>query len=84
MSDIIRLEIEEIARRVCREEMEAVKAAVEPFVMSPKAADHLHVKPATLRYWVNTRYKGIPFHKAGARVLFKLSELDEWSREQVS
>jgi hypothetical protein len=83
MSVIIE-EFEAIARRVFRESARLMQAAVEPLVMSRKAAEHLHVKPATLRYWVSVKYKDIPFHRAGARVLFKLSELDKWSREQVS
>ena len=86
MSAIIE-EFEAIARRVFREEIESARlmqATVESFVMTRKAAEHLHVKPATLRYWVSVRYKGIPIHRAGKRVLFKLSELDVWSREQVS
>lgn len=84
MSAIIE-EFEAIARRICREELGALasQASVEPFVMTREAAAHLHIKPATLRYWVSTRYKGIPFHRAGTRVLFKLSELDEWSRNQA-
>jgi hypothetical protein len=86
MSAIIE-EFEAIARRVFREETDSARlnqAAIEPLVMTRKAAEHLHVKPATLRYWVSVRYKGIPVHRAGKRVLFKLSELDSWSREQVS
>jgi uncharacterized linocin/CFP29 family protein len=86
MSAIIE-EFEAIARRVFREEIESarlIQATVEPFVMTRQAAEHLHVKPATLRYWVSVEYKDIPVHRAGKRVLFKLSELDSWSREQVS
>jgi excisionase family DNA binding protein len=86
MSAIIE-EFEQIARRVFQEEMARMReteAASEQFVMVREAAAHLHLKPATLRYWVSVKYREIPFHRAGRRVLFKLSELDEWSKEQAS
>jgi len=42
------------------------------------AAKHLGVAAATLQYWRSTGSQEIPFMKVGGRVVYSLSDLDEW------
>ena len=42
------------------------------------AAKHLGVAAATLQYWRSTGSQEIPFMKVGGRVIYSLSDLDEW------
>lgn len=80
LSEPIRREILEIVRA----ELEALTPNVEPFVDAKAAAPHIKVKPATLRFWASTGYKGIPVHRFGKAVRFKLSELETWSNRKVA
>lgn len=49
----------------------------EKWVSIEDAAEHLGVKPVTIRNWIRNR-KSIPAHKIGKQWKFQLSELDEW------
>lgn len=49
----------------------------EKWVSIEDAAEHLGVKPVTIRDWIRKK-KGIPAHKIGKQWKFQLSELDEW------
>lgn len=49
----------------------------EKWINIEEAAEHLGVKPVTIRDWIR-KEKGIPAHKIGRQWKFKLSELDEW------
>ena len=49
----------------------------EKWINLEEAAEHLGVKPVTIRDWIR-KEKGIPAHKIGRQWKFKLSELDEW------
>jgi|TARA_B110000971_G_scaffold173776_1_gene178800 DNA-binding transcriptional MerR regulator len=42
------------------------------------AAKHLGVAAATLQYWRTTGVQQIPFIKVGRRVIYQISDLDEW------
>lgn len=41
-----------------------------------QAATYLHTSVSTLRGWV--RLKGVPYHKPGKELLFRVRELDQW------
>lgn len=49
----------------------------EKWINIEAAAEHLGVKPVTVRNWIR-KEKGIPAHKIGKQWKFKYSELDEW------
>lgn len=49
----------------------------EKWVSIEEAAEHLGIKPGTIRGWIQ-KDKGIPAHKVGKQWKFKLSELDLW------
>ena len=48
----------------------------EKWISTDEAAEHLGVKPATIREWIK-RGTGIPTHKIGRFYKFKKSELDD-------
>lgn len=41
-----------------------------------QAATYLHVPAETLRKWCRT--KGVPHHKPGRQLLFRVKDLDAW------
>ena len=49
----------------------------EKWVSVEEAAEHLDIKPATLKDWLR-KGKDIPGRKIGKQWKFKISELDEW------
>ena len=49
----------------------------EKWVSVEEAAEHLDIKPATLKEWLR-KGKDIPGRKIGKQWKFKISELDEW------
>lgn len=49
----------------------------EKWISIEDAADHLGIKPVTLRDWIK-KGKGVPAHKIGKKWKFKYSELDAW------
>ncbi len=55
----------------------------EKWVSIDDAAEHLGVKPVTIRDWIR-KGKGIPAHKVGKQWKFKLSELDAWVKSGQS
>ena len=55
----------------------------EKWVNIDIAAEHLGVKPVTIRDWIR-KGKNIPAHKIGKQWKFKLSELDEWVKSGQS
>ena len=50
---------------------------VEKWVSIEEAANHLGVKPVTIRDWIR-KGKDIPAHKIGKQWKFRVSELDSW------
>ena len=55
----------------------------EKWVGLETAADHLGVKPITVRDWIK-KGKGVPAHKIGKKWKFKTSELDAWVKSGQS
>lgn len=55
----------------------------EKWISIEEAAEHLGVKPVTVRDWIK-KEKGIPAHKIGKMWKFKYSELDEWVKSGKS
>lgn len=49
----------------------------EKWINIEEAAQHLDVKPATVRSWLR-KENNLPAHKVGKQWKFKISELDEW------
>ncbi|MGN1165921.1 MAG: helix-turn-helix domain-containing protein [Lachnospiraceae bacterium] len=49
----------------------------EKWIGIEEAAEHLGVKPVTIRDWIK-KNKGIPARKIGKQWKFLRSELDEW------
>jgi len=49
----------------------------EKWISIEDAAEHLGVKPVTVRDWIK-KGKGVPAHKIGKKWKFKYSELDAW------
>lgn len=49
----------------------------ERWISLEEAADHLGVKPTTIRDWIK-KDTGIPAHKIGKQWKFLCSELDKW------
>ena len=45
---------------------------------SLNAADHITVPANTLQHWRTTGAQQIPFIKVGRRVMYRISDLDEW------
>lgn len=57
--------------------------ASENWIGLEEAAQHLGVRPITVRDWIK-KEKGIPAHKIGKLWKFKISELDEWVKSGKS
>ena len=55
----------------------------EKWINIEEAAEHLGVKPVTIRGWIRNE-KGIPAHKIGRQWKFKVTELDEWVKSGKS
>ena len=55
----------------------------EKWVSLEEAAEHLGVKPVTIRDWIR-KGKGIPANKIGKKWKFRFSELDEWVKSGQS
>lgn len=49
----------------------------EKWININEAAEHLGVKPGTVRGWLQKNI-GIPAHKVGKQWKFKYSEIDAW------
>lgn len=49
----------------------------EKWINTEEAAEHLGVKPATIREWIK-KNDTLPAHKIGRLWKFKKSELDNW------
>jgi len=43
-----------------------------------QAAECLGIAAATLQYWRTTGSQKIPFIKVGGRVMYRISDLNEW------
>lgn len=53
------------------------RQTIEPgYLDLVQAADYLHTPAATVRRWA--RLKGLPYHKLGKELLFKVKDLDAW------
>ena len=57
--------------------------ANEKWISIDDAAEHLGVKPVTIRDWIR-KGKDIPAHKIGKQWKFKFSELDAWVKSGQS
>ena len=55
----------------------------EKWVSIDDAAEHLGVKPVTIRDWIR-KGKEIPAHKIGKQWKFRFSELDIWVKSGQS
>ena len=55
----------------------------EKWVSIEDAAEHLGVKPVTIRDWIR-KGKDMPAHKIGKQWKFKFSELDDWVKSGQS
>ncbi len=67
--------VERVAERLAQQE----RVVVEPWVGVAEAAAHLGCRPQRIYDLVCRRAStGIPHRKEGARLLFKLSQLDRW------
>jgi len=42
------------------------------------AANYIGITAATLQYWRTTGSQKIPFIKVGGRVMYRISDLDQW------
>jgi len=42
------------------------------------AANYIGIAAATLQYWRTTGSQKIPFIKVGGRVMYRISDLDQW------
>lgn len=49
----------------------------EKWISIDEAANHLGVKPVTIRDWIR-KGKDVPAHKIGKQWKFRVSELDSW------
>jgi predicted site-specific integrase-resolvase len=47
------------------------------------AANHIGIAAATLQYWRTTGSQKIPFIKVGGRVMYRISDLDNWLEEKT-
>jgi len=54
-------------------------AAEEPWVGVDEVATHLRVAKDSVYRWVEA--KGLPAHRVGRLLRFKLSEVDEWVQQ---
>ena len=57
--------------------------SAEKWISLEEAAEHLGVKPITIREWIR-KNNGIPAHKIGKQWKFKRSELDVWVKSGKS
>lgn len=80
LSEPMRREVEEIIDA----RLASLTPTIEPMVDAKVAAEHISVKPNTLRFWAATNYESIPVHRFGKAVRFKLSELEAWSKRKVA
>ena len=55
----------------------------EKWIGIDEAAEHLGIKPVTLREWIR-KGKDVPAHKIGKQWKFKCSELDDWVKSGLS
>ncbi len=56
-----------------------IPAAMDPLAVDPKtAADLLNSSGASLEKDRATGHMGVPYIKAGRRVIYRLSDLDAW------
>lgn len=60
------------------------ETASEKWISVEEAAEHLGIKPATLRNWIRSKKEGLPASKIGKQWKFKRSELDEWVKSGKS
>lgn len=51
----------------------------EPWVTSEEICTYLRISPNTLTRWISIR--GMPAHRVGRSLRFRVSEVDEWMRE---
>ena len=58
-------------------------AVNEKWISLEEAAEHLGIKPVTIRSWIRNN-KDIPAHKIGKQWKFKRSELDAWVKSGKS
>jgi predicted site-specific integrase-resolvase len=47
------------------------------------AADYIGVAAATLQYWRTTGSQKIPFIKVGGRVMYRISDLEQWLEDNT-
>lgn len=47
------------------------------------AAKYIGVAAATLQYWRTTGSQKIPFIKVGGRVMYRISDLEQWLEENT-
>jgi excisionase family DNA binding protein len=71
--------VELIVERVTERVAHRTPAVAEPWVGVREAAEHLGCRPQRIYDLICRRAtSGIPHHKEGSRLLFKLSQLDRW------
>lgn len=80
MSELARVLLEELAGDPAAverlRELVTTDQGPEPWVGVQQAAEHLNCKPQ--RIYDLVHQQTIPHHRDGARLLFKLTELDQW------
>jgi len=52
-------------------------------VNNSTAANHINIAAATLQYWRTTGSQLIPYIKVGGRVMYRISDLDQWLEERT-
>ncbi|MGH8596261.1 MAG: helix-turn-helix domain-containing protein [Gammaproteobacteria bacterium] len=55
-----------------------MEVAAQQLVDSQRAAEILGIKPQTLAVWRSNHRYGIPFHKVGSKVRYKVADLQRW------
>ena len=50
----------------------------EPLIDATEAASLLQIHSGTLLRWARAKFKGIPHHRLGRKVMFRASELNSW------